>query len=92
MTGLLLNLGWNQFDLAYSPELAPSDFHLFLHLKSFSSPKFNNDDELKENDTLRLTTDTAMFDEEGIQQIMPRDRCQNIGVSRVEKIKFKGFF
>lgn len=86
MTGLLLNLGWNQFDLAYSPELAPSDFHLFLHLKSFSCPKFNNDDELKENDTLRLTTDTAMFYEESIQQIAPRDRCQNIGGSKVEKI------
>lgn len=80
MTGLLLNLGWNQFDLAYSPELSPSHFHLFLHLKSFSWPKFNNDDELKENDTLRLTTDTAMFYEEGIQQIVPRDRCQTLVV------------
>lgn len=86
MTGLLLNLGWNQFDLTYSPELAPSDFYLFLHQKMVSCPKFNNDDELKENDTLQLTTDTAMFYEEGIQQIVPRDRCQNIGGGKVEKI------
>jgi len=28
--------GWKQFDHPpYSPHLAPSDFHLFLHLKSF---------------------------------------------------------
>jgi histone-lysine N-methyltransferase SETMAR len=29
-------LGWEQFDHPpYSPDLAPSDFHVFLHLKTF---------------------------------------------------------
>jgi len=33
----------------YSPDLAPSDFHLFLHLKKFPGGKrFDNDDDLKD--------------------------------------------
>jgi hypothetical protein len=32
---LLATLGWKQFDhLPYSPDLATSDFRVFLHLKS----------------------------------------------------------
>jgi len=31
-----MTFGWKQFDHPpFSPDLAPSDFHLFLHLKSF---------------------------------------------------------
>ena len=33
----------------YSPDLAPSDFHLFLHLKQYlAGKKFDDDDEVKE--------------------------------------------
>ena len=33
----------------YSPDLAPSDFHLFLHLKKFLGGKqFDDDDDLKD--------------------------------------------
>jgi hypothetical protein len=33
---LFKKFGWEQFDYPpYSPDLAPSDFHVFLHLKSF---------------------------------------------------------
>ena len=33
---LITTFGWEQFDhLPYSPDLAPRDIHLFLHLKSF---------------------------------------------------------
>ncbi|GFW29135.1 histone-lysine N-methyltransferase SETMAR [Trichonephila clavipes] len=48
---LLRGFGWDVFDHPpYSPDLAPSDFHLFLHLKSFLAGKhFNNNKELKEN-------------------------------------------
>jgi hypothetical protein len=33
---LIATFGWEQFDHPpYSPDLAPSDFHVFLHLKTF---------------------------------------------------------
>jgi hypothetical protein len=36
MQDLFAKFGWEQFDYPpYSPDLAPSDFHMFLHLKSF---------------------------------------------------------
>ena len=47
---LLENFGWEQLDHPpYSPDLAPSDYHLFLHLKSFLGGKrFQDDDKLKD--------------------------------------------
>ena len=46
----ITTFGWEQFDHPlYSPDLAPSDFHLFLHLKSFlAARRFHNDNEVKE--------------------------------------------
>ena len=36
MQNLITTFGWEQFDHSpYSPDLAPSDFHLLVHLKSF---------------------------------------------------------
>ncbi|GFV03916.1 histone-lysine N-methyltransferase SETMAR [Trichonephila clavipes] len=70
-----------------SPDLTPSDFHLFLHLKSFLAGKhFNNDKELKENVSNWLKTQAATFYEEGIEKLVPRyDTClQNFG-SYVER-------
>ena len=53
----ITTFGWEQFDHPlYSPDLAPSDFHLFLHLKSFlAARRFHNDNEVKE----AVTTCTA---------------------------------
>ncbi|GFV35689.1 histone-lysine N-methyltransferase SETMAR [Trichonephila clavipes] len=80
--------GWDVFDHPpYSPGLAPSDFHLFLHLKSFLAGKhFNNDKELKENVSNWLKTQATTFYEEGIEKLVPRyDTClQNFG-SNVER-------
>jgi len=47
---LIPTFGWEQFDhLPYNPDLAPSDFHLFLHLKSFlAGRRFHDDNEVKE--------------------------------------------
>ncbi|GFU26070.1 histone-lysine N-methyltransferase SETMAR [Trichonephila clavipes] len=61
---------WDLFDQPlYSPDLAPSDFHLFLHLKSFLAGKnFSNDKELKENVSNWLKTQAATFYEEGIEK------------------------
>ncbi|GFU45482.1 histone-lysine N-methyltransferase SETMAR [Trichonephila clavipes] len=72
---------------SYSSDLTPSDFHLFLHLKSFLAGKhFNNDKELKENVSNWLKTQAATFYEEGIENLVPRyDTClQNFG-SYVER-------
>ena len=48
-TDLLQQFGWDIFDHPpYSPDLALSDFHLFLHLKRFLSGQhqhFQNDRE-----------------------------------------------
>ncbi|GFY23521.1 retrovirus-related Pol polyprotein from transposon 297 [Trichonephila clavipes] len=80
--------GWDVFGHpSYSPDLTPSDFPLFLHLKSFLAGKhFNNDKELKENVSNWLKTQAATFYEEGIEKLVPRyDTClQNFG-SYVER-------
>ncbi|GFV39220.1 histone-lysine N-methyltransferase SETMAR [Trichonephila clavipes] len=72
----------NTIFVASIPDLTPSDFHLFLHLKSFLAGKhFNNDKELKENVSNSLKTQVATFYEEGIEKLVPRyDTClQNFG-------------
>ena len=61
----------------HSPDLAPIDFHLFLHLKSFlGSQHFSDEDEIKEHVTPWLKTQAATFYEEGMQKLVPRyDKC-----------------
>ncbi|XP_069675716.1 UDP-glucosyltransferase 2-like [Periplaneta americana] len=47
---VLTEFGWELFHHPpYSPDLAPSDFHVFLHLKKLlsSDERFGNDEELK---------------------------------------------
>jgi histone-lysine N-methyltransferase SETMAR len=47
---LITTFGWEQFHHPpYSPDLAPSDFHVFLHLKTFLGGwSFHDDNEVKE--------------------------------------------
>jgi histone-lysine N-methyltransferase SETMAR len=47
---LIATFGWKQFDHPpYSPDLAPSDFHVFLKLKTFlGGRRFHGDNEVKE--------------------------------------------
>ena len=75
----------------YSPDLAPSDFHLFLHLKKFLGGKwFDDDDDLKGTVQKWLTTQAAAFYEEGIQKLVPRyDKCLNNGGEYVVKIVWR---
>ncbi|GFV54248.1 hypothetical protein TNCV_3467631 [Trichonephila clavipes] len=45
-----MEINWELFDYPpYSSDLAPSDFHVFLHFKKFlsSGERFGNDEELK---------------------------------------------
>ena len=71
----------------YSPGLAPSDFHLFLHLKKFLVRKrFDDDDDLKDAVQKWLTSQAAVFYEEGIQKLVPRyDKCLTNGGEYVAK-------
>jgi hypothetical protein len=46
---LIATFGWEQFDHpAYIPDLAQSDFRMFLHLKTFHGGWWFHDDEVKE--------------------------------------------
>ena len=61
----------------YSPDLSPSDFHPFLHLKTFLAGKrFDDDDDLKGAVQKWLKSQGAAFYEDSIQKLVPRyDRC-----------------
>ena len=70
----------------YSPDLAPSDYHLFLHLKKFLGGKQLDDDDLKDAVQKWLTSQAAAFCEEGIQKLVHRyDKCLSNGGEYVEK-------
>ena len=84
---LITIFGWEQFDHPpYSPDLAPSDFHLFLHLKSFLAGRRFHDNEVKEAVTMCFALQAASFYDEGIQKLVQRyDKCLNHGGNYVEK-------
>jgi len=68
--------------------IAPSDFHLFLHLKKFLGGKRfdDDDDDLKDAVQKLLTSQAAAFYEQGIQKLVPRyDKCLSNGGEYVEK-------
>ena len=71
----------------YSPDLAPRDFHLFLHLKKFLAGKrFYDNDDLKDAVQKWLTSQAAALYEEGIEKRLPRyDKCLRKGGEYVEK-------
>jgi len=85
---LITTFGWEQFDHPpYSPDLAPSDFHLFLHLKFFlAGQRFHNDNKVKETVTTCFASQAASFYDEGIQKLVQRyDKCLNNGGNYIEK-------
>ncbi|GBN35142.1 hypothetical protein AVEN_185117-1 [Araneus ventricosus] len=71
----------------YIPDLVPSDFHLFRHLKHHVSGNHYNDDEnVKTAVTSWLSEQETSFYEEGIQNLVVRyDKCLNKLGSFVEK-------
>ena len=65
---LITTFGWEQFDHpSYNPDLAPSDFHLFLHLKSFLAGRWFHDNKVKEAVTSCFALQAASFYDEGIK-------------------------
>jgi len=88
MQNLITKFGWEQFDNPpYSPGLAPSDFYLFLHLKSYLAGWWSHDNnEVKESITTCFASEAASFYDEGIQKLVQRyDKCLNNGGNYVEK-------
>ena len=67
---LITSFKWERMDhTPYSPDLAPGDFHLFLHLKKFLGGKrFDDDDDLNDAVQKWLLSQAAAFCEEGIQK------------------------
>jgi histone-lysine N-methyltransferase SETMAR len=73
--------------VAHSPDLAPSDFHLFLHLKKhLAGHKFHEDEEVENEVNTRLRAQAAEFYDIGIQKLVPRlNKCLDKGGDYVEK-------
>jgi histone-lysine N-methyltransferase SETMAR len=72
---LIATFGWKQFNHPpYSPDLAPSDFRVFLHPKTFlGGQRFHNDSEVKEAVKTWFASQAASFYDTGVQKLVPRD-------------------
>jgi hypothetical protein len=74
---VIVTFGWN---------LTPSDFHVFLHLKTFIGGRRFHDKEVKEAVSTWFASQAAPFYDAGIQKLVPRyDMCLNNGGNYVEK-------
>ncbi|KFM64801.1 Histone-lysine N-methyltransferase SETMAR, partial [Stegodyphus mimosarum] len=79
---LIRQFHWEQFDHPpYSPDLAPSDYHLFLHMKRELGGKcFGSDDDTKNAVESWLSKLAGSFFDDGIQKLVTRyDKCLIIG-------------
>ena len=84
---LLENFKWDTLaHPPYIPDLAPNDFHLFLHLKKYlAEKKFDEDDVVQEVMTL-FKGQAADFYDSGIQKLVPRlNKCLDNAGDYVEK-------
>jgi histone-lysine N-methyltransferase SETMAR len=85
---LLESFNWEVLDHpALSPDLAPIDFHLFLHLKKhLAGQKFHEDEVVKNEVTTWLRAQAVEFYDIGIQKLVPRlNKCLDKGGDYVEK-------
>jgi hypothetical protein len=77
---LIVTFVWEQFDhTPYSLDLTPSDFHVFLHLKtSLRVRRFHDDNKVKEAVNTWFASQAALFYDAGIQKLVPLyDNCLN---------------
>ncbi|KAJ4425552.1 hypothetical protein ANN_27747, partial [Periplaneta americana] len=84
---LLDQFGWEIFDHPpYSPDLSPSDFHLFTKLTDFlGGTRFGSDEELKKTVNTWLNDLAAEECKTGILKLVNRyDKCLNVGGDYVE--------
>jgi transposase len=70
---LLEHFYWELFERpSYSPDLAPSNYHLFIYLRSWlGSQCFNSNEELIEGIKMWLSSQAADFFEPGIKTFSP---------------------
>jgi histone-lysine N-methyltransferase SETMAR len=66
---LIVTFGWEQFDHPpYNPDLAPSDFHVILYLKTFPGGwRFHDDNKIKEAINTWFALQAASFYDAGTQ-------------------------
>jgi len=85
---LLEKFKWDMLDHPpYSPDLAPSDSQLFLHLKKhLTGKKFDDKDEVQEEVMMWFKGQAADFYNSGIQKLVPRlNKCLDTASDYVEK-------
>jgi hypothetical protein len=84
---LITTFGLEQFDHPpHSPDLVPSDFHSFLHLKFFLAGQRFHDSRVKEAISTCFTLQAASFYDEGIQRLVQcYDKCLSNGGNYVKK-------
>ncbi|GBM97985.1 hypothetical protein AVEN_244077-1 [Araneus ventricosus] len=85
---LLEQFKWNVSDhLAYSPDLATSDFLLFPELKNcLGWQSFQTNEEIQSNFKAHLTSLVGTFFEDGIGNLVHQyDKCLNLHGDYVEK-------
>jgi len=73
---------------AHSPELGPSDSHLFWHIKKhLASQKSDKDEEVKNEVTMYLCVQAVEFCDIRIQKLISRlSKCPDKGADYVEKL------
>ncbi|KAL4113476.1 hypothetical protein QTP88_017091 [Uroleucon formosanum] len=71
----------------YSPDLAPSDYFLFLHFKKWlGGQRFENDMELKNAVENWFNSQAASFYAEGLRKLVKRyEKCLEVNGNYVEK-------
>ena len=86
--GLIKLFGWEIFDHpSYSPDLSPSDYHLFSKMKVWlATQRFDTNEELMDGVNTWLHNLVAPFSEEGLQKLESRyDNCLNVDRNYVER-------
>jgi transposase len=70
---LLEDFNWELFaHTPYSPDLAPSDYHLFTYLTNWlRSQRFSSNEECMEGVNMWLSSQAADFFDTGIQKFIP---------------------
>jgi hypothetical protein len=82
----LEHLNWEVSDHPpYSPDLAPSDYHLFTYLKNWLQSQRLNDNEFMEGVKTWLGSQAANFFDTGVHRLVPWYKCLSSGSDYIEK-------
>jgi len=85
---LIKFFNWEIFEHPpYSPDLAPSDYHLFTKMKVWlATHRFHTNEDLMDGVNIWLHNLATPFFDEGLQKLMSRyDKCLNVDGNYVEK-------